>query len=399
MQDSNTRIQTMRDMFLYAQKLYSWQVDGSFELTYSNCPSQDFFFNLLCLSACRQAAQDHFRTSKMPIQLSDSMGFAWIAATDGESIHFLGPIFTLDASESYLRKQCSRMKLSSSLVNQLLEQIKLVPMVNYLAVARFAIMLHYCVTGEPIAEGEVATYYEPGDIPEVQEWYSTTWHGTRQAELEMCRRVREGCGDSPEDIGALFSGGQVGDLSPGDPLRQAKNMSLCFTVLVSRAAMEGGMSPEGAYSLSDYYVQRSEVCTRITDVHSCSMEMYKAFVSRVHKCKETEHYSAAVSAAMEYTRTHIAEKISLEEMAGKLGYTSYYLSSKFQKETGTSLNNHIKQEKVELAKKLLSEGRLPASEISERLSFSSPSYFSATFKQCTGMTPSEYQNRKDKHHE
>ena len=96
---------------------------------------------------------------------------------------------------------------------------------------------------------------------------------------------------------------------------------------------------------------------------------------------------------MDYIQTHIFEKIQLEKMANELGYAAYYLSKRFKAETGISLNDYIKEQKVEQAKLLLSKAGASIAEISDRLCFSSPSYFCAVFKQHTGMAPSEYQNQ------
>lgn len=97
---------------------------------------------------------------------------------------------------------------------------------------------------------------------------------------------------------------------------------------------------------------------------------------------------------MEYIETHICEKISLDAMAKELGYSSYYLSSKFQKESGMSLNSYINRQKVEIAKQLLCSPALNAADVSEHLCFSSPSYFTAIFRKFTGVTPSAYQQNK-----
>ena len=43
MVESIARLETMRDMFLYAQQIYSWCLGRDFSLIYSNCPSQQFF--------------------------------------------------------------------------------------------------------------------------------------------------------------------------------------------------------------------------------------------------------------------------------------------------------------------------------------------------------------------
>ncbi|MRZ17317.1 AraC family transcriptional regulator [Parabacteroides distasonis] len=39
---------------------------------------------------------------------------------------------------------------------------------------------------------------------------------------------------------------------------------------------------------------------------------------------------------------------------------------------------------------------MPFSEIAEKTGFTTPSYFSTTFKQYTGETPSQYKERKKK---
>ena len=46
--------------------------------------------------------------------------------------------------------------------------------------------------------------------------------------------------------------------------------------------------------------------------------------------------------------------------------------------------------KIEKAKQLLRENELSVKEIADALAFDTPNYFSKTFKQLTGQTPSSY---------
>ena len=46
--------------------------------------------------------------------------------------------------------------------------------------------------------------------------------------------------------------------------------------------------------------------------------------------------------------------------------------------------------KIEKAKELLRENELSVKEISEKLSFDTPNYFTKTFKRVTTLTPLEY---------
>lgn len=93
---------------------------------------------------------------------------------------------------------------------------------------------------------------------------------------------------------------------------------------------------------------------------------------------------------MDYIETHVREKISLEELADSVGYTAYYLSRKFQKETGKSITQFIQERKVEYAKTRFRGGHVTMAELAEELNFSSPSYFSSVFRKITGQSPMEY---------
>jgi YesN/AraC family two-component response regulator len=49
--------------------------------------------------------------------------------------------------------------------------------------------------------------------------------------------------------------------------------------------------------------------------------------------------------------------------------------------------------KNKTAKKLLRENELSIKEISEKLCFDTPNYFSKTFKKLNGLTPTQYKKR------
>ena len=199
MVESIARLETMRDMFLYAQQIYSWCLGRDFSLIYSNCPSQQFFYNMFEISFCSAAAEKHFARSRLPVILNDNMGFAWIAAAQTDDrdisvIHLLGPLFTVEASETYLQKLCGKMKLSPDLINELLRQLALVPTIPLNTAIRYGIMLHYSVTGTPVSASHISVAIEASesrDSLEDADWTSSSWHGTWLAEQELFARIKE----------------------------------------------------------------------------------------------------------------------------------------------------------------------------------------------------------------
>lgn len=398
MVDAASRLETMREMFLAAGGLNSWCLTPELQLLYSNSESQQFFWNLFLASPCAAQCKAHFQAHDTPALLEDQMGFAWIAAGQFEeekltAVHLVGPMFTVEANESYLRGLCLKMRLSDTLVEELLKQLKLVPTVVLNVAVNYALMVYYCVTGKQVAAKDVA--YLNAGIPEEQEsqWENPSLHNTWEAERLMFRMIQEGSLENMVELAPQFSGGQVGKMCPDDPLRQAKDEVICLAVLCSRAAILGGVSPEGGYNMADYYIQRAEAAQTVSAAQSCGTELLQTAVARVRRCRANSRYTSPISACMEYIETHIQEKISLDAMAHEIGYASYYLSSKFQKETGISITDYVKQRKIDLAKEMLHNHSLSATDVSERLSFSSPSYFGAVFRKYTGMTPNEYQKK------
>jgi AraC-like DNA-binding protein len=77
-------------------------------------------------------------------------------------------------------------------------------------------------------------------------------------------------------------------------------------------------------------------------------------------------------------------------VAAFTGLNAHYVSQKFREETGQSIKAYIREAKVSEAKSLLKYSQLSLAEISELLSFSSQSFFTATFRQVTGVTPGHY---------
>lgn len=396
--DSTVLLQGARKMMLQATKLCSWQMTPDLTLQFSNCENGHFFFDTFLVSACPGTLKAHFESHDTPAVLADEIGFTWIAAAQKErdsvtEYHLLGPFFIVEASEQYLIRLCSRLRISSELSGELRKRLKQIPTIPIQVALNYAVMLQYYAVGKEVAAGQI-TYVlsEPMQQSEGS-WDINALHNSWEAEQALFQGIRDGTLNlEASSLTATFSGSTIGTLCPWDPLRQAKDELIVLVVLASRAAILGGVSPEWSYSVADYFFQRIEASDTVGMVQNCSLELLQTIIPQVRKAKENQDRSGVIRACMEYVQTHIYEKIQLEEMAKALGYAPYYLSKRFKAEVGTSLNDYIKRQKIERAKAMLTRPNASIAEISERLAFSSPSYFCTVFKQHTGMMPSEYQN-------
>lgn len=100
-----------------------------------------------------------------------------------------------------------------------------------------------------------------------------------------------------------------------------------------------------------------------------------------------------VSAIKQYFAQHITDTVRVEDICNEFDYSRSFLNKRFQNETGQSLAAYFTALKIEEAKRLIRDSDLNFAQISERLSFDNPQYFSRVFKNHTGMTPTEFKNR------
>ena len=157
--------------------------------------------------------------------------------------------------------------------------------------------------------------------------------------------------------------------------------------------MEGGLSPEIAYSLGDSYIQSVENSMDSGELNALAHTMYHDFIYRVHHLRTSPDYSHTVQKCCDYIALSLGRKIRIADLASLVGYTEYYLTEKFKKETGMSVNSYIKIARVNRAKLLLESSDLSVGEIAAELAFNTVNYFIQCFKEVTGVTPAQYRKR------
>ena len=82
--------------------------------------------------------------------------------------------------------------------------------------------------------------------------------------------------------------------------------------------------------------------------------------------------------------------IMLDEISRKLDMTPEYLGTLFHRETGTTFSTYLKTYRITKAKELLAGTNLKLYEISEKVGYSDPKYFSRVFKEITGQLPTQF---------
>ena len=181
-------------------------------------------------------------------------------------------------------------------------------------------------------------------------------------------------------------------ITTNDPVKRAILTASNFTALCTRAAIEGGLTPDTAYTVGDSYIQALTECKTIADVRTVNHTMYEDFIQRVHKQRMNPKYSQQIQSCAAYIETHLDENLTLGRLAKEVGYSEYHLSRKFKEENGENIRDYIKYARIERARILLSTTDLSIREIAEQLCFCASSHFAKVFYDVTGLLPQQYRN-------
>lgn len=397
------RIAFFSELLTCSHNILYWCYDPEMKLLNTDIPEAPVYDALLSVNGCKEYLQSYLEKNTKPIILSDEMGLMWSAVPELSGghptrIHIIGPIFISDISANTLEKHLAEKGYSVKVKKTFLELLHTLPILSITTFFQYGQMLYYTIREEKINMSEFhfqlsSPEHRSGrNVPEKIRSSKET-HGTWAAEQELYRMVTEGNLDYQAAWDKLSVTGSYSTFSLGDPLRHTKDMALVFIALTSRAAMYGGLTPELAYALSDYYIQSLESASTIPEIPEVLRVMFQDYVSRVHDIKENSHISRQIHDSCNYIQIHSTEKLTIANIAAQIGYSEYYFSKKFKKEMGISVNDYIKKVKVERAKIILRSETTSIQKISEALCFSNQSHFAETFHKITGMTPGEYRNK------
>lgn len=95
---------------------------------------------------------------------------------------------------------------------------------------------------------------------------------------------------------------------------------------------------------------------------------------------------------IDYVKLTLTKNVKVSDIAEHFGYNEKYLSHLFSNIENLPLKQYILQEKMELAKYMLTDTNDTINQIASALSFSDNHNFMKTFKKVVGLTPSEYRN-------
>lgn len=177
-----------------------------------------------------------------------------------------------------------------------------------------------------------------------------------------------------------------------NPLQNIKYHFVVTAALIARYCIDGGMSHETAYNLSDLYINRADKAKSFSDISKLHTEMSLDYAKRMNKIGKSRIFSKPVILCVDYIYENIGKRITLSDLAEVAGLNESYLSRLFKKETSETVTDYILRKKIETAENMLKYSSYSPSEIAFMLGFPTQSYFTSVFKKISGETPKKYRD-------
>lgn len=118
-----------------------------------------------------------------------------------------------------------------------------------------------------------------------------------------------------------------------------------------------------------------------------------AQVEGLHTNDSPEPFTQKIDSVIRYMRKNLPS-ITLVSAADYAGFNPNYFSAWFKQQTGIRFVKYLQEMRLEEAKRLLTDFSLSAEEISERIGFCNAKSMSYAFSKFYGISPFEYRNGK-----
>lgn len=320
----------------------------------------------------------------------------------------IGPSRQVSGNDQQLRELAFQADVPTEDLEEFVDGMKSIVCMPLESMMQMLCTINYILNGEKLELKDVTIYEsEQADLKRLLEQQRSVRalaplppdgetqlheHNTYSQEQQLLRMVRKGDTASLRQWIASAPAIRGGTLA-ADQLRQVKNTFVVTATLVSRSAIQGGLSTEDAFSLSDAYIQKCELLNNLDRITNLQYHMVLEFTERVERIHFGGKPTPLTLAVANYIQHHLSESIRVEAIAKELYMSRPYLSARFRDETGETLTVFILKEKVEEAKRLLRYSDKTFSVIGSYLGFSSPGHFTQVFKKYTGRTPTEYREK------
>ncbi|GAM08493.1 putative HTH-type transcriptional regulator [Geobacter sp. OR-1] len=138
---------------------------------------------------------------------------------------------------------------------------------------------------------------------------------------------------------------------------------------------------------------KSDSPGRLAVLEALEVELCHALIRGVlgePASKEPASERLRIGGAIEAIHARLAEKLTIDELAGAAGLSTTHFRRVFARETGLSPVEYLRRTRLERAKKLIAARDLTLTEVALECGLGSSAYLCATFSKLFGLSPAAY---------
>jgi AraC-like DNA-binding protein len=159
--------------------------------------------------------------------------------------------------------------------------------------------------------------------------------------------------------------------------------------LVEPLLASGVLEPRSFERVVQAFERESAPAASVAELLGAYRQIVSDIESTLERPTRARH-ERGTRQAVEFLREHLAEPVTLPQVARVAGFAPDYFTRLFKREEGISLGRYLLQLRVERAKQLLAGTPLSVEQVRKASGFRTRAYFHRAFKKAVGKTPAVF---------
>ncbi|WP_314059681.1 AraC family transcriptional regulator [uncultured Vagococcus sp.] len=140
----------------------------------------------------------------------------------------------------------------------------------------------------------------------------------------------------------------------------------------------------------DYLVQPLIESEALSSIHRAIISLNQVSLLDHRSVDALPTQNETILPMIQYIHSNYQQELNLNSLADFMHLNKNYICQLFKKEVGMTYITYLNQYRVEQSKLLLRNSDKQLAEISEKVGYTDPTYFSRIFKKITDISPNQY---------
>jgi two-component system response regulator YesN len=174
-----------------------------------------------------------------------------------------------------------------------------------------------------------------------------------------------------------------------DSMKEIHQKSYEFLISINKSIIQ---ETNDEYDSMINFLDDFQYIESVPEIKNYMKENLKSIMEKISQSK-MDRIGCLIERSCEYIEENYMKDITLEDMANKIGFSSYYFSKLFKIYKKMNFIDYLTSVRVKKAKSFLKEPNKSIKEISNLVGYSNSNYFTRVFKRIEKVTPTEYRNK------